>query len=150
MILVLEKRKGKWRKTKPSRWTGFGIHTCCGLGRQLRHVACLGALLPLNDLELHVITLLETLIAFIVDSAVVDEDIGSVIAADEAEPFGIVKPLNFSFNTRHLLFPPCFGRRTRGNQRLNRPTRFLAKYTMGSSTCWHLGLLASRGPQVWV
>jgi len=68
----------------------------------LAYVLCLRAFLSLHDLKLHVVTLLQALIAFRLDGAVVDENIRAVIPADEAEALCIVKPFDFAFDSRHF------------------------------------------------
>lgn len=61
-----------------------------------RDVAGLGPFLALDDLKFNLIALLKTLISLGGDGGVVNENIGSTIAADKAEPFGVVEPLNGS------------------------------------------------------
>ncbi len=69
---------------------------------RLADVLCLRAFLPLHDLKLNIVTLLEALIAFRLDGTVVDENVRAVIPADEAEALCIVKPFDFAFNSRHF------------------------------------------------
>jgi hypothetical protein len=66
------------------------------------YVAGLRTLLALDDLELDVVAFLQALVTLRRDSAVVDEDIWTVIAADEPEPLGVIEPFHFAFNARHL------------------------------------------------
>jgi hypothetical protein len=70
----------------------------------LGHIFRLRAFLALDDLKLHVITLLQALVAFRLDGAVVDEHVRAVFPADEAEALRIVKPFHFTFDSRHV---PC-------------------------------------------
>ncbi len=53
----------------------------------------LGAFGALYDVELYLITLFEALVPLALDGAVMDEDIGTLVAAEEAVPLCIVKPL---------------------------------------------------------
>ena len=68
----------------------------------LGDVFSLGPFLTLYDFKLYVITLLQALVTFGADGAVMDENIRTVIASDEAESLGIVEPLNLTFDARHL------------------------------------------------
>jgi len=61
-----------------------------------RDVAGLGPFLALDDLKFNLITFLKTLVSLRGDGTVVNENIGSIIAADKAEPLGIVEPFNGS------------------------------------------------------
>ena len=70
--------------------------------RRLRDVGGLWPFLSLGDLELYLIALLKTLIAFRGNRAVVHKNIGPIIASDEAVALGIVKPLNRTFHTFHV------------------------------------------------
>lgn len=67
-------------------------------------VLCLRALLALHDFELDVITLLQALVALRLDGAVVDEHVGTIVSADEAEALRVIEPFHFTFNSRH---DPC-------------------------------------------
>jgi len=69
---------------------------------RLGDVLSLGAFLSLHDFKLHVITFLQALIALRVDGAIVNKNIRAVIPADEAEALRIVKPLHFTFYSRHV------------------------------------------------
>ena len=77
-----------------------------GSGRVLvtDHLVGLWTLLPLNDVELDLVPLFQTLVSINLDGAVVDEDVGSVISSDESVAFGVVKPFDFAFVLRH---EPC-------------------------------------------
>lgn len=71
--------------------------------------------MPLDDLEFHVIAFLQALIAFACYRAVMNENIGSVIAADKTKALGIIEPFHFTLDAGHLHFPPegpshCNGR----------------------------------------
>ena len=77
-----------------------------GSGRVLvtDHLVGLWTLLPLNDVELDLVPLFQTLVSINLDGAVVDEDVGSVVSSYESVAFGVVKPLDFAFVLRH---EPC-------------------------------------------
>jgi hypothetical protein len=67
------------------------------------HIAGLRTLLAVDYLEFDLIALLEALVAFRVDGAVVNEHIrAAVVAANEAKAFRIIEPLYGSFMS-HLL-----------------------------------------------
>src|SRR5207244_524205 len=68
----------------------------------LGYVRSLRALLTLHNLELDLISLLETLITFGSDCAVVYEDVGTAFVTDKTVTFGVVKPLYCSFQTFHV------------------------------------------------
>ncbi len=51
----------------------------------------------LYDVELYFVTLFETLVSFALDRTVMNEDIGALIATEEAIPFCVVEPLYCSF-----------------------------------------------------
>ena len=87
------------RVPREVRWLTSGSR-----GLLFGHVLCLRALLALNDFELDVITLLQALVALRLDGAVVDEHVGTIISADEAEALRVIEPFHFSFNSRH---DPC-------------------------------------------
>jgi hypothetical protein len=74
---------------QPERLSSFG------------HIRGLRALLPLHNLELDYIALLQTLVAFRSDGAIVDENVGAVFAANEAITFGIIEPFHRSLHTFH-------------------------------------------------
>src|SRR5215471_9018191 len=60
------------------------------------NVRSLPTLRPLNDVELNGLTFLQTLKAIGVNGGVVHEDIFTILARDEPEPFCVVKPLHCS------------------------------------------------------
>ena len=70
------------------------------------YVGSLRTLLPLHDLELDFVAFLKTLIPFGSDGAVVNEDIRTLISADESVALRVVEPLHGSFQTFHV--PPSF------------------------------------------
>jgi hypothetical protein len=57
----------------------------------------LRALGSLDDVELHLIALFETLVALALDGAVVNEDVGSSVAAEEAIALCVIEPLYGAF-----------------------------------------------------
>jgi len=66
------------------------------------YLFCCGSFLALNDGEFHLLSLAEGVEAITLNSAVMDEDITTAIALDEAVAFGIVKPLDRSgFSVGH-------------------------------------------------
>ena len=67
--------------------------------------------LALYDFKLYVITLLQAFIAFRLDGAVVHEHIRAVIPTDETEPFCVIEPFHFAFDSRHVPYserPPAY------------------------------------------
>src|ERR1700722_4915549 len=56
----------------------------------------LGTLGSLNDIELNLIAFFEALIPLALNGAVMNEDVGAVIATEEPMPFCVVEPLNCS------------------------------------------------------
>ena len=63
----------------------------------LRDVVGLGPLLALHDLKFDWVALLQALITFAMDGAVVHEHIRTILSTDKAEAFGIIEPFNGSF-----------------------------------------------------
>lgn len=105
-IVALRQEHGFLGKKKPSlEWLGFRDAAAVN-GLHFDNFTGLWTLLALDDFKLHLITFLQALVALGSDGAVVNEDIRSIVAADESEALGIVKPLDCSFNTRHLRLPP--------------------------------------------
>jgi hypothetical protein len=80
---------------------------------QFCNVFSLGAFLALDNFKLDVITLLQALVALRLDGAVVDEHIGTIISADEAESLCIVKPFDFTFISSHVPYSTDFSTRSR-------------------------------------
>ncbi len=78
---------------------GSGLVTGLGCFRNIR---CLRAFLALHNLELYLISFLQTFITFRRNSAVVYENIGPIFASDKSIPFSIVKPLHRTFQTFHV------------------------------------------------
>ena len=68
------------------------------------HLVGLWTLLPLDNVEFDLVTLLQTFVPINLDGAVVDENVGSVVSSYESVAFGVVKPLDFTFVLRH---EPC-------------------------------------------
>ena len=80
-------------------WTSkSGSLRCLCFGHALR----LRALLPLDNFELNIIAFLEALVTLGLDGTVVDEHIGTIIAADETKALCVIKPFHFTFNSRHV------------------------------------------------
>jgi hypothetical protein len=71
-----------------------------------RHVARLRALLTIDDLELDLIAFLQTLIAIVIDRAVMHEHIRiTIVTAYKAKAFRVIEPLYGPFHS-HFLLPP--------------------------------------------
>ena len=68
----------------------------------LGHIGRLRPFLSLDDLKLHLVALLQALVAFGGDGAVVNEYIRSIVSAEEAVSFGVVEPLDGAFETFHV------------------------------------------------
>jgi hypothetical protein len=66
------------------------------------NVFSLRPFLALNNFKLNVITLLQAFIPVGLDGAVVDEHIRTVFPTDEAETLCVIKPFNFTFDSRHV------------------------------------------------
>jgi len=64
---------------------------------EARDLIGLGALCPLDDVELDLITLFEALIALALDRAVMNEDVRPAVAAEEAIALCVVEPLYGAF-----------------------------------------------------
>ena len=62
----------------------------------------LWALGAFNDVELYLVTLFETLIAFSLDGTVVNEDVGSAITAEEPVAFCVIEPLYGALILTHV------------------------------------------------
>jgi hypothetical protein len=73
----------------------------CSLGAAL-HLVSLRALLPLNDIELDLVSLFETLVAIELNGAVVHEDVRPIVPANETIALRVVEPLHFSFVLGHV------------------------------------------------
>src|SRR5208283_1295836 len=58
--------------------------------------------LSLHNLKLHRVALLQALVAFGGDGAVVNEYIRSIVAAEEAVSLGVVEPLYRAFQSFHV------------------------------------------------
>src|SRR5215467_13026337 len=69
----------------------------------LGHIGGLGALLSLNNLELDRVAFLQALITFGSDRAVMYEHVGAILSAKKTVTLRIVKPLNRTFQTFHVL-----------------------------------------------
>jgi hypothetical protein len=78
-------------------------------GRVLQPGNCirLRTLLPLNDVELHVIALFQCLVTIQLNCRVVDENIRPVITSDESVALGVVEPLDFAFVLSHRVCLSC-------------------------------------------
>lgn len=79
------------------------------LGAKLQgaHVLCLEPLLALGNLELDPLAFLQAAEAVGLDRRVMNENVFTVIPADETKTFGIVKPLHCSLFHCVALFSFC-------------------------------------------
>ena len=69
----------------------------------------LRSFLALNDVELHVIALLQGLVALQLYRRVMNENVWPVITSDESVALGVVEPLHLTFELSHRL-PPSLHR----------------------------------------
>ena len=67
----------------------------------------LRALLPLDDVEFHIIALFQSFVAIQLNCRVVNENIWPVIASDESVALGVVEPLDFAFVLSHRVCLSC-------------------------------------------
>ncbi len=67
-----------------------GLYDVCGLS----------ALGSIDDLELHLVAFLQSLVALRNNAAVVNKNVGTTIASDEPKPFSVVEPLDRALQTR--------------------------------------------------
>lgn len=58
--------------------------------------------MPLHDVKLDLVALLQALISIELNRAVVNKDVRTVVPADEAVTLRIVEPLDFSLVLSHL------------------------------------------------
>jgi len=65
----------------------------------------LGSFLPLDDLELYRVALLQGLESFTLDGRVMNKDISSAVLTDKTVPLAVVEPLYFSLKSCHLRPP---------------------------------------------
>jgi hypothetical protein len=65
----------------------------------------LGALLTLDDIELNLIVLLQSLISIQLNRRVVHEYIRPIFAPDKSVTLGVVKPLDLPFVLSHRTLP---------------------------------------------
>ena len=73
--------------------------------RCFANVRCLRTFLPLADFEFDCVPLLQALVALRGNGAVMHKDIRPGIATDEPVAFGIVEPLDRTFQTFHVRPP---------------------------------------------
>lgn len=76
--------------------------------RALRNVRGLRPFLAFSNLELYCIAFLKTFISLGSDRAVMNKNIGTVGAPDEPVPFGVIEPLDRTFQSFHV--PPLSAR----------------------------------------
>jgi hypothetical protein len=68
----------------------------------LGYIGRLRPFLSLHNLKLYLVTLLQALIAFSGDGAVVNEDIRSIVTPEEAVAFRVIEPLDRAFQSFHV------------------------------------------------
>jgi hypothetical protein len=68
---------------------------------QSRDLIGLGTFTPLYDVEFHLISFFEALVALALNGAVVNEDVGPALAAEKAVTFCVVEPLYGAFILCH-------------------------------------------------
>ena len=62
-------------------------------------VLSLRTFVSLHNLKLDVVAFLKAFVAIRINGAVVNKNIWTIVPADEAETFGVVKPFHFTFNS---------------------------------------------------
>src|ERR1035438_1998345 len=72
------------------------------LSGDLGYIGRLRPFLSLDNLKLHLVALLQALVAFGGDGAVVNEYIGSFVTAEEAVSFSVVEPFDGAFQSFHV------------------------------------------------
>lgn len=65
---------------------------------QLGNVSGLRPFLAFDDFEFDLVTLLQALVAFGTDRAVMNKNIGAILAPDETKSFCIIEPLDRSLD----------------------------------------------------
>ena len=66
---------------------------------------CLRAFLPLNDIELDIIAFFEAFIPVELNCRVVDEDVRTIVTADESIALRVVEPFHFTSISSHEPLP---------------------------------------------
>ena len=87
------------RKTKPSRAGWVWEENGKRLSGDFAYICRLRALLAVDDLKLNVIAFGEAFVAFAGDAGIMNENIWTVVAADESVPLGVVEPLYLSLDS---------------------------------------------------
>lgn len=75
--------------------------TCLRYLTEAQNSICLWAFLPLNDVELDVVAFFEAFVTIELDCRVVDEDVRTIITADESVAFCVIEPFHFAFIGSH-------------------------------------------------
>jgi hypothetical protein len=70
-----------------------------GLSVRVRFTYFVGlrTFLALDDFKLDIIAFLQGFVAFGCDGTVMNKNVRSIVASNETEPFGVVKPLHLTF-----------------------------------------------------
>ena len=89
------------------------------MGRVLVADNCirLWAFLPLDDVELYVIALFQSLVSVQLNRGIVNEHVGAVFPSNESIALGVVKPLDLPFVLSHNSLLSCTVRVVLGEQR---------------------------------
>ncbi len=97
---------------EPRRRSQLKATKCASVGRlrtlelgyflDAGHGVGLRPFLTLNDIEFDIVSFFQAFVSIQLDRAVVNEDVRSVIAADETVTLRIVEPLHFAFVLCHL------------------------------------------------
>jgi len=82
----------------------LGGAVCCAVPKA-NYGICLGALLPLHNVEFNFIAFFQRFVPIQLDCRVVDEYIWSVFTSDESVALGVVEPLDLSFVLSHRFLP---------------------------------------------
>lgn len=74
------------------------------------NILCLGAFLPVRDIELDLLAVCKGLETITLDGAEMDKNIGAVFTLDKAESLGFIKPFNSASCCRHISYLYCLRR----------------------------------------
>jgi hypothetical protein len=74
-------------------------------GLDSSYLVCLGAFAALDDVEFHLVALLQALVALQLDGAVMHEYVRALTPAEKSVSLCIVEPLDLPFVLRHGCFP---------------------------------------------
>ena len=63
-------------------------------------------LIPLHNIEFHLVAFLQAFVPIRLNGTVMDEDIGTIVTPNKPKSLGVVEPLHFSLDLSHA--SPCF------------------------------------------